>query len=154
MCALLVNKIWSSSIKGLIMFKYLKKLVTYILSRNIYLVRLKAKNNKHHIYIPACSITEKLSECNEKPFFIESDFIWIKSINKRFYINIYTEEYFIGTYASFNESFCTIFFKYLSRYSNAHYDLLDEPNSPCELKGTLPNQPITDASINRPESSY
>ena len=72
---------------------------------NIFLVRLKNTNNGHDIYIPACKISEKLAEINVTPYLLQTDFNWIVSINKRYKINSYSEEYFRQYYKEFKDSF-------------------------------------------------
>ena len=115
---------------------------------NIFLVRLKNTNNGPDIYIPACKISEKLAEINETPYLLQTDFNWIISINKRYKINSYSEEYFRYFYKEFKDSFSNIFFKHLSKYSNAKTELLSEP------KRIVIDQPIVGVSLNRPRSSY
>lgn len=115
---------------------------------NIFLVRLKNTNNGPDIYIPACKISEKLAEINETPYLLQTDFNWIISINKRYKINSYSEEYFRYFYKEFKDSFSNIFFKHLSKYSNAKTELLSEP------KRIVIDQPIVGVSVNRPRSSY
>ena len=115
---------------------------------NIFLVRLKNTNNRPDIYIPACKISEKLAEINETPYLLQTDFNWIISINKRYKINSYSEEYFRQFYKEFKDSFSDIFFKHLSKYSNAKTELLSEP------KRIVIDQPIVGVSVNRPRSSY
>ena len=115
---------------------------------NIFLVRLKNTNNGHDIYIPACKISEKLAEINETPYLLETDFNWIVSINKRYKINSYSEEYFSCFREEFKDSFSDIFFKHLSKYSNAKTELLSKP------KRIVIDQPIVGVSLNRPRSSY
>ena len=115
---------------------------------NIFLVRLKNTNKGPDIYIPACKISEKLAEINETPYLLQTDFNWIISINKRYKINSYSEEYFRYFYKEFKDSFSNIFFKHLSKYSNAKTELLSEP------KRIVIDQPIVGVSLNRPRSSY
>ena len=115
---------------------------------NIFLVRLKNTNNRPDIYIPAWKISEKLAEINETPYLLQTDFNWIISINKRYKINSYSEEYFRYFYKEFKDSFSNIFFKHLSKYSNAKTELLSEP------KRIVIDQPIVGVSVNRPRSSY
>lgn len=115
---------------------------------NIFLVRLKNTNNGPDIYIPACKISEKLAEINETPYLLQTDFNWIVSINKRYKICSYSEEYFRYFYKEFKDSFSNIFFKHLSKYSNAKTELLSEP------KRIVIDQPIVGVSVNRPRSSY
>ena len=115
---------------------------------NIFLVRLKNTNNGHDIYIPACKISEKLAEINETPYLLQTDFNWIVSINKRYKINSYSEEYFRQYYKEFKDSFSDIFFKHLSKYSNAKTELLSKP------KRIVIDKPIVGVSLNRPRSSY
>ncbi len=115
---------------------------------NIFLVRLKNTNNGPDIYIPACKISEKLAEINETPYLLQTDFNWIVSINKRYKICSYSEEYFRYFYKEFKDSFSNIFFKHLSKYSNAKTELLSEP------KRIVIDQPIVGVSLNRPRSSY
>ena len=115
---------------------------------NIFLVRLKNINNRPDIYIPACKISEKLAEINETPYLLQTDFNWIVSINKRYKICSYSEEYFRYFYKEFKDSFSNIFFKHLSKYSNAKTELLSEP------KRIVIDQPIVGVSVNRPRSSY
>ena len=115
---------------------------------NIFLVRLKNTNKGPDIYIPACKISEKLAEINETPYLLQTDFNWIVSINKRYKICSYSEEYFRYFYKEFKDSFSNIFFKHLSKYSNAKTELLSEP------KRIVIDQPIVGVSLNRPRSSY
>ena len=115
---------------------------------NIFLVRLKNTNNGPDIYIPACKISEKLAEINETPYLLQTDFNWIVSINKRYKLCSYSEEYFRYFYKEFKDSFSNIFFKHLSKYSNAKTELLSEP------KRIVIDQPIVGVSVNRPRSSY
>ena len=115
---------------------------------NIFLVRLKNTNKGPDIYIPACKISEKLAEINETPYLLQTDFNWIVSINKRYKICSYSEEYFRYFYKEFKDSFSNIFFKHLSKYSNAKTELLSEP------KRIVIDQPIVGVSVNRPRSSY
>ena len=115
---------------------------------NIFLVRLKNTNNGPDIYIPACKISEKLAEINETPNLLQTDFNWIVSINKRYKLCSYSEEYFRYFYKEFKDSFSNIFFKHLSKYSNAKTELLSEP------KRIVIDQPIVGVSVNRPRSSY
>tara|TARA_R100000781_G_scaffold18518_1_gene14319 strand:+ start:192 stop:569 length:378 start_codon:yes stop_codon:yes gene_type:complete len=102
------------------------KFFNQVFSCNIFLVRLKNTNNGHDIYIPACKISEKLAELNETPYLLQTDFNWIVSINKRYKICSYSEEYFSCFHEEFKDSFSNIFFKHLSKYSNAKNELLTE----------------------------
>ena len=130
------------------MLKKLIKFFNTLFPCNIFLVRLKNTNNGPDIYIPACKISEKLAEINETPYLLQTDFNWIVSINKRYKICSYSEEYFRYFYKEFKDSFSNIFFKHLSKYSNAKTELLSEP------KRIVIDQPIVGVSVNRPRSSY
>tara|TARA_R110000824_G_scaffold331800_1_gene518409 strand:- start:380 stop:772 length:393 start_codon:yes stop_codon:yes gene_type:complete len=130
------------------MISKLINLFNSLFPKNIFLVRLHAKNNKHAIYIPACYSTAKLADCNEKPYLLESDFGWMMSINKRYRICIYTEEHYKEYHEHFKATFSDIFFKYLSKYSNAKHNLLVTP------RRIKIDQPIVGISINRPGRAY
>lgn len=130
------------------MLKKLIKFFNQVFPCNIFLVRLKNKNKGYDIYIPACKISEKLAEVNETSYLLETDFNWIISINKRYKINSYSEEYFSCFHKEFKDSFSDIFFKHLSKYSNSKNELLSEP------KRIVIDQPIVGVSLNRPRSSY
>ena len=73
---------------------------------------------------------------------------FIFAYNKRYKICSYSEEYFRYFYKEFKDSFSNIFFKHLSKYSNAKTELLSEP------KRIVIDQPIVGVSLNRPRSSY
>ena len=77
-------------------------------SGQVVYVRIKNTNKWHDIYIPACKISEKLAEINETPYLLQTDFNSIVSINKRYKINSYSEEYFRQFYKEFKDSFWKI----------------------------------------------